>query len=148
MPERRAWLEFVRRVLALRRAAPAFRRERFFPFPDGPWATLTWHAPNGEPLAGSDWTDAARHTLVALLRVDDPGPALEAEPPRPGERIWLLGLNGGARAHAVVPPAVPGVHEWRLLLDTAAGTETPKTGAWRLAPHALLLLEATVGTPR
>jgi hypothetical protein len=44
--------------------------------------------------------------------------------PSAGERWWLLALNGGARAHAVVPPRFPALAAWRRLLDTAEPAST------------------------
>jgi glycogen operon protein len=145
--ERAAFLSFVRRVFALRRSAPLLTRGTFLPADDGPDAPWRWFSPGGAPLTHADWTDPARHSVVALLRPDVDGATLRI-PPGAGERWWLLALNGGARAHDVVPPALPGVAAWRRLLDTAEpgldGASVNKQGV-RLSPHALILLESTFG---
>jgi glycogen operon protein len=143
--ERDEFLAFVRRVFELRRSASLLTRGAFLPFDDGPDAPWRWFTPGGEPLTHADWMDAGRHTVVALLRPDLQGPS-PASAPAKGERWWLLALNGGGRSHSVVPPRLPGVTRWRRLLDTA---EPALQGAVtdegvRLAPHALVLLEASV----
>jgi glycogen operon protein len=144
--ERDEFLAFVRRVFALRRSAPLLTRGAFLPLDDGPDAPWRWLAPGGEPLAHADWMDASRHTVVALLRPDVHGASPRSAPAK-GGRWWLLALNGGGRSHQVVPPVLSGVTTWRRLLDTAEpaldGTLTHE--GVRLAPHALVLLEAIVG---
>jgi glycogen operon protein len=144
--ERDEFLAFVRRVFELRRSAPLLTRGAFLPFDDGPDAPWRWLTPGGEPLTHADWMDAGRHTVVALLRPDVQG-ASPASAPAMGERWWLLALNGGGRSHSVVPPRLPGVTRWRRLVDTAEPTlEGAVTDEGvRLAPHALVLLEASVG---
>jgi glycogen operon protein len=145
-PERVEWLAFVRKVFALRQRAPLLRRAAFLPSDDRPDAPWRWFTPGGEPLTHADWTDPGRHAVVALLRPDVDG-ASPWMAPVAGERWWLLALNGGARAHVVLPPELPGVTTWRRLLDTAEprleGLSVNDKGA-RLAPHALVLLEAVV----
>jgi glycogen operon protein len=144
--ERAEFLAFVRRVLALRRSAPLLARGAFLPMDDGPDAPWRWLAPGGAPLAPVDLMDASRHTVVALLRPDVNGAAPWSAPTK-GERWWLLAFNGGGRSHLVVPPVLPHVATWRRLLDTAdpalEGVVTEE--GVRLAPHALVLLEARVG---
>jgi glycogen operon protein len=142
-PGRAEWLAFVRKVLALRRSAPLLQRSAFLPAGDDAAAPWRWFSPAGEPMTPSDWTDAGRHSVLAMLRPDlvEDGASL-----RTGERLWLLGLNGGARAHVVKPPALAGVEPWQVLLDTATPTAAGRVGAEgaHLAPHAVLLLETVV----
>jgi isoamylase len=144
--ERIQWLMFVRKVFTLRRSAPLLRRGTFLPHESGPTAPWRWFTPGGEPLSHADWTDPGRHSVVALLRPDTDGTS-PASAPAAGERWWLLALNGGARSHLILPPVLAGVSAWRYLLDTAEpaleGVPVNDEGV-RLAPHALVLLEASV----
>jgi glycogen operon protein len=139
------WFGFVRRVLALRRGAPLLACRTYLPAGATPAAPWRWFGPGGEELSPQDWSDPGRHAVLALLRPDLDGVTVTA--PEPGERVWLLGLNGGSRSHVVQPPALAGVSGWMLLLDTATPAAAGVVGeaGVRLAPHALLLLEAVVG---
>jgi glycogen operon protein len=144
--DREEFLAFVRRVFALRRSAALLTRGVFLSAADGANAAWRWHAPGGEPLTHADWMDAGRHTVAALLRPDVAG-ASPCPAPAKGERWWLLALNGGERSHQLVPPVLPGVATWSCLLDTARSGPVPAVAheGVRIAPHALVLLEARVG---
>ncbi|HXZ84754.1 MAG TPA: glycogen debranching protein GlgX, partial [Myxococcota bacterium] len=121
---RRAFLAFVREALALRRASPVFRREKFFSG-DG---DVTWLRPDGEPMAPDDWRDPARHALGMHIA---------------GESPALFLLCTGRRGIAFrLPAPAPGAR-WRALLSSAC--EQPnrvRAGRVHLAPHSCLWLES------
>lgn len=136
-PESPAFLAFVRRLIALRRAHPALRQARFLHGRRRDAAgvkDVTWLAAGGREMAEADWREPASRCLGLRLAGE-------------GETLLLL-LN--AHGHPVpfaLPPAGQGRHWW-LLLDTAA----PEAGERRLADaglglHALslALLEARPG---
>jgi isoamylase len=113
-------LAFVRRLVALRRAHPIFRRRRWFigrPI-HGEAADVAWFKADGQPMGTSDWQAGLGTGLAVFLN----GQALET-PDAQGERVtddsFLLLLNPG---HESIPFAVPAVNQpssWARVLDTA-----------------------------
>jgi isoamylase len=62
----RELLEFTRRVIALRKAHPVFRRRRFLAGPDA--ADLRWFTPGGSPMSPAEWSDDS--SLAVALYLD------------------------------------------------------------------------------
>src|SRR5205085_4794363 len=90
--------DFTRRLIALRRQHPVFRRRRFFqgrPIHGTGLADIGWFAPDGHEITEREWLSG---------RVSAPGMFLNgheiAEPGPRGERIvdesYLVLLNGSA----------------------------------------------------
>jgi glycogen operon protein len=62
---------FTKRLIALRRAHPVFRRRRFLAGAEA--AELGWHTPDGTAMTNADWADAnARALGIYLDGADDP----------------------------------------------------------------------------
>jgi glycogen debranching enzyme GlgX len=123
---------FVRRLLALRRAHPALRENRFLtgaPIGDGLFRDAVWRDENGDELAGDAWHDPARRCLCLELLT-------QAE--REDDHVYLI-VNGGADVQAVLPPARGA---WRVALDSADPAATPHfTGATlHVAARSVVLL--------
>jgi glycogen operon protein len=137
-PVRSAFLEFVKRALALRRGHPALRRAEFFrggPAQRPGLKDVTWLGPDGREHADADWQDPARRALGMLIANDAAG---GAEPRIPA---LLLLLNGGTRTQrfALPPIAAPGA--WREQLTTACVKPRRVRGPLlAVAPHTLSLL--------
>jgi len=137
-------LEFVRRVIALRKAHPVLRQAAFLHgqerSPQGV-KDVTWLAPDGRELTDADWHDAEAKCL-GLMLCD----VVE----RVGETFLLL-LNAGVDEVAFRLPDVPKGH-WVLALDSAAPDSDPATAAsfeagemCILAGRALMLLRKIEG---
>ncbi|MBV8372756.1 MAG: glycogen debranching protein GlgX, partial [Candidatus Eremiobacteraeota bacterium] len=65
--------EFVRTLIALRRAHPVFRRPRFFRGVTSDGSALkdiTWFTPDGREMSQDDWYDTSRRCIGALLGGD------------------------------------------------------------------------------
>ena len=123
---RREFLDFVRRVFALRRASPVLSRTGFL----SGNGDARWLRPDGAPLAGDDW-HGAHHALGALFA---------------GETQALLLVNAGAKGARFQLPA--GLR-WRVLLSSAC--EKPsrvRAGRVHLAPWSCLWLGAAGGPAR
>ena len=58
-------LEFTKRVIALRRAHPVFRRRRFLTGADA--AELGWYSCSGHPMTLPEWGDPLMHSLAVHL---------------------------------------------------------------------------------
>jgi glycogen operon protein len=120
---------FVRRLVALRKRHPGFRR-RSYPKPQD----VSWLAPDGRAMTEADWTNPAARTLGMLLlgkrlaERDDHGTPVEDDD-------LLLLLNA---AEAAVDFALPG-EGWKLLVDTAA-PQRLVTNPYVLEARTLVLL--------
>ncbi|WP_169980295.1 glycogen debranching protein GlgX [Microbispora sp. H10836] len=113
-------LDFVRRLAALRRAHPVFRRRRFFHgrTVGGGSRDIVWLTPSGTEMADSDWHTGYAKSLGVYVNgeaIGEPGPR--------GERIrdetFLLLINAH---HESLTFALPGAElgaAWRPVLDTA-----------------------------
>ncbi len=133
--ERRALLDTVRRLVALRRAHRALHDDRFLTGSPagGPLPDVTWRRADGAPLNEADWHDPERrHLLVDLCLGGEDGP----------DRVLLL-VNREERPLSIRLP--PPLVRWWLVLDTAREQPTSALaleGERFLAPaRAVLLLE-------
>ncbi len=138
--ERRAFLDFVRRAFALRRANPVFARRAFF---DGTAAKkVVWLRPDGAPFADPDWQDPKRLAVGMLVAGSAAGARDEAGRAQSGQDALLL-ANAGRRGLFFTLPAAPGGGRWRALLSSACHTPgQPRRGRVRLAAHSFTWLGA------
>jgi len=102
-------LAFVQRVLALRRAEPALRHDRWFqPAPCAPGErSLTWLAPSRHEMQVHDWHDAGQHAFACRI---------DASPDDAAAHRLLLAFNPQPHAQTFVLP--PG--RWAVALDSAS----------------------------
>ena len=129
------FIDFVARVIALRRAHPALRQPQFLhgtPAGPGGRPDIAWLRPDGGEMMPADWDDP---TGAAL------GMALAAPPAPP----LLLLLNAGPAETAFALP--PG--SWHPWLDTARepGLLPPATATYPLAGESLALLALDAAPP-
>ncbi|MCW5624209.1 MAG: glycogen debranching protein GlgX, partial [Burkholderiales bacterium] len=121
-PEREALLEFVQKLIRLRRAHPTFRRRNFFrgeaESETGGAKDVVWLKPDGAEMQPTDWSDGHVRCLGMLVS----GAGIREVGPR-GEPVtdldFLLLFNA---YHAEIPFAVapaPAGHGWAVLIDTA-----------------------------
>ena len=146
---RRELLEFVRRLLSLRRAHPVFRRRHFFSGSVGEAGLkdLGWFRPDGAEMDALDW-EHAELPAIGLLLVGDATETVDDEgnPLTDDRFLMLLNASGGV-VRFVLPPARWGAR-WDVVLDTS---ELPVVGlglehgsAIDLGGHAFVLLRAHV----
>ena len=142
-------LAFVRRLVAFRRAHPAFRRSRFFqgrPLRGSTITDVAWLSPDASEMTDEQWDEGHAKSLAVYLN----GSSVDLD--RRGEAIkddsFLLFLNAhGEPVRFRVPDARFG-EGWHCVIDTA-GTETadeplevaPGTEV-DVAGHSLLVLQA------
>lgn len=135
------FLGFVQRVLALRRAEPSLRHDRWFHAKaDAPGERgLAWHAPEGHAMGVHDWHDGTRFAFACeIVAAPD-----EAEG---GARRLLVLFNPETSPQ---PFALPAGH-WQLVLDSALELrEGPlaEPGALTVPAHALVVLREATTTP-
>ena len=140
-PRGEEMLAFTRELFALRRRHPVLRRRSFFrgaPLSgDGP-KDVTWLGLDGAEMTAADWRRPDAHALGMLLHGDASDEIDERGRPVAGATLLLL-VNGGPEACTFTLPAMG---TWRELINTArAGTRHRPAGTYRLARHALVLLE-------
>ncbi|MHC4829457.1 MAG: glycogen debranching protein GlgX [Planctomycetota bacterium] len=142
--EERALLAFTRRVLALRRENPVFRRRGFFsgdPLTEHGDKDVTWIRSDGSEMAPEDWGDPECQTLGMLIPGEAADDLDEHGRPTLGQTLLLL-LNGGGNTQPFRLPARPRTGYWHVLVNTACQVDQSRPRReLRLAPRALVLLE-------
>jgi glycogen operon protein len=136
----RTQLDFVRRLIALRRANPAFHRPRFFtgaPLDGGNQKDVTWLSPAGREMQKEDWTLGYARCLGMLLGVA-PGEA--------GPFTVLVNAHHD-RLDFMLPQATPDAARWQRLIDTANGSNDAAASfaggeTYPLAGRSLVVLQA------
>jgi isoamylase len=122
-------IAFAKRLVAIRRAHPVFRRRRFL---TGAETTeLRWFTPSGTEMTPSDWAFPGARSLAFYLDGDD-NPDLDAHGRTLIDDDFLLLVNGWWEPlEFTVPVTEPGA-SWELRLDTY-DPDTDR-GAEKLAP--------------
>jgi len=155
-------LEFVRGLVALRRAHPVFRRPRFFQgrwLPGNQVRDITWITPEGEEMSQTDWTLPYARSLGFILGgescVMDSLTGREEM-----DNTFLVLLNAYTEAIPHVLPAVEKGSTWEVVVDTARaepmwpGEVWDGGGKFPLKPHSTAVLkrrkanEGRVARPR
>ena len=136
------FLDFVRRLLAIRRRFPALRREHFLvgrrqdsgngaPIPD---ADVLWLGTDGGELDAEDW-QRPDHRAFAM--------ALLPHPDETPDGLLLL-INGADHAVDFVLPPIVAIGRSTLLLDTARPSVDEATveglASWTLDARSMVLL--------
>jgi glycogen operon protein len=115
----RAFGDFVRRLIALRRRYPVLRRNRFMTGVFNAELGLRdvdWFSPSGTEMRTADWNDAKLRCFGMLLE----GRAQTSGVGRPGTDSTLLVLiNGGQENTAFRLPGISGGRRWASVFDTA-----------------------------
>ena len=150
---KKALLEFVRRMIQIRRQHPVFRRRRFFqgrPIRGGGVKDVAWLTPEGREMNDSEWAQDSVRSLGVYLA----GDALE-DSDRRGQPVqddsFLLLLNAHHEDVQFTLPELRPRTAWQVLVDTtfqqglaidgrfAAGTH------YELQRRSLALLQEVAG---
>jgi len=137
-------LEFTRRLIALRKAHPVFRRNRFLAGAEA--ADLQWFTPAGAWLADADWSDP--NALAVALYLDG-----SDSPDRAPDGTWLIDddflvlVNAWWEPLDFVLPETRPEAAWRALVNThdlaaPAGSATAGKAGDHVAagPRSMLVL--------
>jgi glycogen operon protein len=142
--ERRALLDFTRRVIALRRDHPALHRAKFFRgrrIRGTDVRDIMWYRHDGLEMTDEDWSNPVTATLVLFLAgqgIDD----FDAEGNLVVDDDFSLLVNGSdiELDFVLSRAATPG--PWQLLVDTSddrASRRVEQGGKARLLPRSLAL---------
>jgi isoamylase len=141
--EQQELLEFVRKVLAISRGNPVFRRRNFFaedPTTDQGGKDIVWIRADGREMSVEDWRDGKNMALGMLVH----GSASDEQDARGrsvvGKTLFLI-LNASGRARPTQLPDLKERGYWHEVINTAQSTQRiPKGNTLNVAPHSLVLL--------
>ena len=117
----RAFGDFVRQVLDIRRSQPVFQRRQFFqgrPIYGQDVQDITWFDPSGQEMSADAWQTGYARCLGVELAGDLIGDSDERGEPLWGDSILLL-MNAHYEAMPFTIPTRGGGEPWERLLDTA-----------------------------
>jgi isoamylase len=107
--------DFTRRLVALRKAHPVFRRRRFLSGTEA--SELRWFTPAGTEMTAADWSDeGARAIGLYLDGSDDPDRAADGTPMLDDD--FLVFVNAWWEPLDFVLPVTREQASWRIDLDT------------------------------
>ena len=137
---------FTRRLIALRRTEPVFRRRDFLAGTDTESGNpdVRWLRPDAKPMSDADWQRPDTRSLAVFLDGREiPNQDADGQDIRGGS--FLLLINAHHEPVQFTLPAPPTRSGWQLVLSTAdpaAGTDTsvPLRGVAELDHHATLVL--------
>jgi isoamylase len=148
-PDGGALAEFVRRIVALRRAHGVFRRDDFprgAPVRPAGHEDIAWLRRDGEEMTLEDWRDPSSRWLAFALR--DRADDSAASDGGPWTSEFLIALNAGDRSIDFTLPHLAAGRVWQCVIDTAAGNPFPSgdgerpRSPRRIEPRSLLLLRS------
>jgi len=123
--------EFTRRVIALRREHPIFRRESFLSGKEGKGSGLPdvwWFRPDGRRMTQKDWQNANAHTLGVFLNGDEI-PDRTAEGHEIADDSFLLLFNAYGEPITFTLPTRRFGLRWHVELATGDGVPAGVLGA-------------------
>ncbi|MDO5296755.1 MAG: glycogen debranching protein GlgX [bacterium] len=138
--------EFVRRVIALRREHPAFRRTTFFKGEEQFTGVkdVIWYNENGLEMENDDWNGRCL-CLGMYIAGDYLEGSLDERGLPQRDNSFLLIFSNNRRPQSFVLPKPKSWAEWRIILDTEKPERRDETAGktLALAPfNAVVMLEA------
>jgi len=144
--EGQEFLDFVRRVIALRRDQPVFQRRTFFQgrnIRGVEVQDISWLAPTGKEMKDDAWSAGFVRCLGMRLAGDLIGELSERGERIVGDTLLIL-LNGHHEAIPFMLPLHQAGQRWERLLDTAAASDAvaavPESAPYLLAGRSLAVL--------
>jgi glycogen operon protein len=119
--EQRAWCDFVRAVIQVRRTQPVFRRRKFFlgrPIRGEGIQDISWFDSSGEEMTEEAWNTGHARCLGVCLAGDRIGGTDERSELVVGDTILLL-MNAHYEAIPFMLPPLKEGQRWERVLDTA-----------------------------
>ena len=150
--EQQAFLEFVRQVIAVRRAEPVFQRRKFFQGRHAEGADLpdiSWFQPSGEEMSDEAWGAGFSQCLGVRFPGDLIGDVNERGEPIVGHSMVLL-INAHHEAIPFTLPFRGEPQDWERLIDTADPSAEPAVfpggEPYTIQGRAMVVLRSNVPT--
>ncbi len=127
-PAQQSFLDFTRRVIALRRNHPVLHRRKFFQgraIRGAEIKDISWFAPNGQEMTDDAWGAPFVKSLGVRLAGDSIDEVTERGERVTGDTLLLL-LNADEHALGFTLPEHNEGQYWEELVDTANGIVVPK----------------------
>ncbi len=121
-------LEFVRELIAIRKAHPVFRRPHYFGGGEsGPSGLkdITWVDPSGQEMSPEKWHDAGCRVLGAMIGGDTGDRFISLRGYPEFDDTFLMLMNAHDHDMNFTLPTVPSYAGWKVLFDTARPSPTP-----------------------
>jgi isoamylase len=115
-------IEFTRRLIALRKSHPVFRRTRFLhgnETSENGVKDITWFSPSGSEKTAAQWQDKLARCLGLMLN-GRAGHYRTPEGETADDDVLLIVLNAHHDVVSFILPPIAGGASWRRLLDTTA----------------------------
>ncbi|MHB8641559.1 MAG: glycogen debranching protein GlgX [Gaiellaceae bacterium] len=122
-------LAFTRRVIALRRAHPVFRRQRFFEGTGHDLPDVWWMRPDGRKMTQRDWRNPQGRAIGVFLNGDEVG-AKTLRGLELTDDSFLLLFNAHHEPVSFRLPARRFAARWQLELSTAEPDLGPGARSW------------------
>jgi len=144
--EEKQFLEFVKRLVAIRKSQPVFLRRNFFqghPIRGTGIKDIAWLGPDGSEMADEDWENPSACSLGVLLggealnEIDEMGRSIR------GETLLLLFNSSSETVPFVLPSHNEGGY-WKLMLDTTSEEPVPERRGFRESGTAYPLRDRSV----
>jgi isoamylase len=126
---RKQLLEFVRKLIFIRRSQPVLHRRKFFlgrAIRGSEIKDISFFNPSGQEMSDEDWNAGFVKCLGVRLAGDLINDENERGEPIVGETLLFL-LNGHWEPISFTLPAMREGHVWDHILDTADTSEEPRT---------------------
>jgi isoamylase len=143
-------MDYVKGLIAFRRAHPVFRRRRFLVGAEA--SELQWFTPGGTPMDSTDWADPdARALAIYLDGSDDPDRAEDGTPLLDDDFLVLIN-SWWEPLGFTLPSTRPGA-EWGAEIDSYAPAVPPGAGKQHagdqitVGPRSVAVFRATPFTP-
>ena len=126
-------LEFTKRLIALRRTHPVFRRGRFLAGTEA--SELRWFTPAGTEMTAADWAESRRSWPSRCTWMDATTPTRPPTAPGlPTTTSWSWSTPGGSRSISSCP--LPGPRrKWQAEIDTYDPAAPRRAAARRAGDH-------------
>jgi len=143
--QRRSLLEFVARLIELRRAHPNLRRRKFYQdraARDAVIKDIAWYRPDGQEMTEAEWNAPSMRSLAVMFN----GNTLD-EIDQVGRRVvddsFLVLINSHHEPVSYTLPRSPLAEGWELMMDTRDDEPFPTLAARsnvEVGPRSLILL--------
>jgi glycogen operon protein len=143
--QRRSLLEFVARLIELRRAHPNLRRRKFYQdraARDAVIKDIAWYRPDGQEMTEAEWNAPSMRSLAVIFN----GNTLD-EIDQVGRRVvddsFLVLINSHHEPVSYTLPRSPLAEGWELMMDTRDDEPFPTLAARsnvKVGPRSLMLL--------